>query len=179
MLWFWALVVLVVVFLSSGTIIFFKNSKNWESIFFGSVPCILVGLIIVVIGSISVYTDSLDVSARTTKLQKSLYQRDQLVELVKTELSTDQFEDLMRATTAAEVKIIFSGSSVSQLLITRANEIVAINAKYLAQYTDIINRAIDLCNQKRNVFVPRFPGVGDCNIDLVDGLPEQVGVYNG
>lgn len=136
-------------------------------------------LLIVSINSIAFYTTGLNIEASATTLQQSLYQRDQLVDMIRDELSNEQFEELMRATTAAEVNLIFSGSSVSDILITRSTQIVDLNSKYFAKYNEIINEQIKLCNGLRNFFAPRFPGVGECSIDLVDGLPDRLDAYSG
>jgi hypothetical protein len=141
-----------------------------------------VGIIAILtcgIGGMIFYSQGLGVEADSTKLQASLYQRDQLVDLVKDELSAEQFGDLMQATSEAEVKLIFSGSSVSDVLITRANEIVKINRDYLDRYSRIVNHQISTCNNMRNVFVPRLPWLGECNYDLVTEVPDRVEVYNG
>lgn len=139
----------------------------------------VVVLIVVFVQSITFYTDGLTIEAKATSLQESLYQRDQLVDMIRAELSNEQFEELMRATTAAEVKLIFSGDSVSDILITRSTQIVDLNAKYFAKYNEIVNEQITLCNGIRNFFAPRFPGVGECSIDLVDGLPDRLDAYSG
>lgn len=143
---------------------------------------LVVGIILILtcsVGGMIFYSQGLGVEADSTKLQASLYQREQLVDLVKDELSAEQFGDLMQATSEAEVKIIFSGSSVSDVLITRANEIVKINRDYLDRYSRIINHQISTCNNLRNVFVPRLPWLGECNYDLVTEVPDRVEVYNG
>ena len=136
-------------------------------------------LLVTFANSVFFYTTGLNVEAKATSLQQSLYQRDQLVDMIRTELSNEQFEELMRATTAAEVRLIFSGDSVSDILITRSTQIVDMNSKYFAKYNEIINEQIELCNGIRNFFAPRFPGVGDCSIDLVDGLPDRLESYSG
>jgi cytochrome bd-type quinol oxidase subunit 2 len=151
----------------------FQLAGTWSFIFAGII------LVVIFVNSIAFYTSGLNVEAKATSLQQSLYQRDQLVDMIRNELSDEQFEELMRATTTAEVSLIFSGSSVSDILITRSTQIVDLNSKYFAQYNEIVNKQIKLCNGLRNVFAPRFPGVGECRIDLVDGLPDRLDGYSG
>lgn len=174
----------IYLFYRQETVNHWSSRKSWTHDEFQSAAYIFlfvasVLLLFVGINSIAFYTTGLNIEASATTLQQSLYQRDQLVDMIRDELSNEQFEELMRATTAAEVNLIFSGSSVSDILITRSTQIVDLNSKYFAKYNEIINEQIKLCNGLRNFFAPRFPGVGECSIDLVDGLPDRLDAYSG
>lgn len=143
--------------------------------------CVVSVLLFLLVGvwHMAEYTSANSAAGKFTQVERKIHQRDDLVDLVKNELSAEQYNALFQFTDVDQMKIFFRDTGASNLLISRAATIVALNQALLAEYNDAIQTQINVCTWKRNFFSPRVPGVKpECHIDLIDAL-DPVTVYGG
>lgn len=125
-----------------------------------------------VIGSAINYGHRNEANTVYSKMEVIISQRDQLVPLVRDELSAEQFDALMEATsTEGSVAQIIWGEGASKILIERASRIIQLNTDVFTLRNKALDAELAICANRNNPFTPRLPFTGpECNIEFRDSL---------
>lgn len=179
------LIVLVVVMLVHGFWGGFERRKRGYSEYTGFAWMWLWPIAVVVVAMLvcQIVWISAQQSARSaySKIPILIEQRNGLIDLVKKDMSNEDFQALMSLNDPSQVAVLFNTSQgASQVLVTRAVTLVELNRDVLKVRNDALDNELLICNIRHNFFVPRIPFVGpDCNVPYLNKLPSQVEVYNG
>lgn len=126
-------------------------------------------LIALTAGTISNYNKSYELRSERALLPTLVSQKEDLVSIIRDELSADQLAALVDATDVDSVLVILGNPSgpASQILIERASTIISLNSQIAQARYSLFQNQLSYCNEVDNMFFPRFPGVSpDCPIDF-------------
>ena len=157
-----AFILVAVLWMLYATYRFTKSTERYKDSF-GLGMCaflLIVGLIVPPIITTAIAYDSQSQATSSTLLvEMKEQQRDELVALVREELSSKQYAELMAATPKADLLVIL-GSSASNIMVNRAQQIVELNQKVNDLKNSIAQKRIDVCKWVQNPMIPKFWFVG-------------------
>jgi hypothetical protein len=144
------------------------NRRNSFGDWFGYGICMVflwaAWLLPAVIVSANTYNTSLTAKNSSVLVEMKKAQRDELSAIVRTELSTDQYSQLMEAQPDADIRVIL-GTDVSALLIARSEQLVELNATVNSLVNEIATAQRGVCVAVQNPFMPQIPfGMPDCDL---------------
>lgn len=110
-------------------------------------------------------SDNLDARRMALMLPTKEAQRHDLIATVETQLSNDQYAQLVGITDPGAFVVFAQATAVSDFLIARGGQIVALNAEIYNLRNELAEQRIMVCNNLDNPFYPRLPFIGpDCEI---------------
>lgn len=144
-----------------------QTSYNWSAAFCVQLWCwVAAGCLIVgcVVGSGIIIGIDLDARKQANLLPAKEAQRDALIDTVRAELSNDEYAELVGITDPNAYVVFAQGTAVSDYLIARGGQIVALNAEVFRLRNELAETRQDVCNALDNPFIPRLPFVTpSCN----------------
>jgi hypothetical protein len=105
-----------------------------------------------------VVTKGINIDTMQPKIEQVTQQRDDLLDLVADELSTDEYQAVLAATGETDISLLLADPS--KLLIARVGNIIALNDRVYALDNRLLDMKRDICGYYRNLLVPRFPFFG-------------------
>lgn len=126
---------------------------------------ILVGTgIWAVLGTAILQGNSIAAKNASHMIELKTQQRDELLATIRDEMSSDEYVKLISATSTDDITVIF-GSGVSEFLIARAQNVIALNQSVNDLVYEVEQKKVGVCNYVQNPFLMRLPFVSpDCEI---------------
>lgn len=126
-------------------------------------------LIALLTSTIMLKAQTFDLRKQEALIPQKTHQKEELIKLVRNELSADQLKALVEATSIDSVLVILGNPAgpAAQILEDRANSIVGLTNQINTLRNKVDSTKIDICNGVDNIFVPRIPFFNiDCNYDF-------------
>jgi hypothetical protein len=171
MFWFVIFLVCILLFILGILLEMFTDIDEDFSVgLFGT--GLIMGIIMFMIcgiGHMFLYTDKFDIREAKEFLPVKIEQREDLITLVKDELSAEQYQALLSLDNTENVIILFKDTAASEILISRVTAIVELNKDIFSLQNELLQLRMSVCNNQENIFVPRFPawGLPDCDYQFI------------
>lgn len=125
-------------------------------------------LIVLLAGHGIQYTNKFDLRKIDALLPAKIEQREELVDLIRSEMSAEEYQALMSLEDPEAVVILLKDVGASDVLVTRATLLVELNRDINSLENEVVEKRIDMCNDRENIFVPRFFafGIPECDYDF-------------
>lgn len=171
---FWFIIFLIALVASLGLLRLSLKARAGQVTQYLVIPSAILAIWVLISGpylffnSLNAYTTKYDLQRKEAFLPTLIEQKKQVIELIRDELSPEEFAALVNAIEPEAVQIVLNQSTAaSDLLIDRANRLVALNQEIYRLENEILKVKIDICVDLNNPFVARLPFFyGECTLDI-------------